>query len=394
MDCSAESSRPSPATPSHTPTTPRSSIVALTSTVLGTQEAIDGPPATGHDPEGPLEPADLTVRRTFPSGESNNGPSGAIVSTARDVAVFAAELFRGEPLEAPTMSEMLDFETSLDLAGADEWHARGLGVLRESANTEYGLTWGHNGIVKCFTAAVRYYPAYDIAVAVLVNGTGIDGGAQATEELLALELIHEQPPIDPDRGRGRCVQDVYTIRPDGSGLSNVTTETRTEWSVAWSPDSRRLMFATAFDNNDLYLIDRDSSGLEQVTDAPGVDGPASWSPDGERIVFERDRSGERVLYTAAADGSGADVLTDGRLASWSPLGDTIAYSRPGPDGNLDLWLIDDDGTNAHPLVVEDGDDLWASWSPDRQRSPSPSTGRWRSSTSTPEQSPPSRSTAT
>ena len=47
-----------------------------------------------------------------------------------------------------------------------------------------------------------------------------------------------------------------------------------------------------------------------------------------------------------------------------PLGDTIAYSGPGPDGNLDLWLIDDDGTNAHPLVVEDGDDLWASWSPD------------------------------
>jgi hypothetical protein len=63
-------------------------------------------------------------------------------------------------------------------------------------------------------------------------------------------------------------------------------------------------------------------------------------------VFERERSGERVLYTAAEDGSGAEYLTDGRLPAWSPRGDTIAYSRPRPDGDIDLY------------------DLWASWSPD------------------------------
>ena len=168
--------------------------IALTSTVLGTQEAVDGPLATGHDPEGPLEPADITVSRAFPSGEGNIGSSGAIVSTARDVAVFAAELFRGKLLEPETMTEMLDFDTSRGLAGSDECRAYGLGALRKSVNTEFGMAWGHNGIVKGFTAAVGYYPGYDIAVAVLVNATGIGGGAQAIEALLALELIDENRP--------------------------------------------------------------------------------------------------------------------------------------------------------------------------------------------------------
>jgi CubicO group peptidase (beta-lactamase class C family) len=338
--------------------------LALSTTVLGTQEAVDGPQATGNGPEGPLEPAHVIVRQTFPSSEGNNGSSGAMVSTARDVAVFATKLFRGELLEAPKMSEMLDFDASRDLAGADECRARGLGVLRESADTEYGLAWGHNGILNGFTAAVRYYPAYDITVAVLVNTT-IGGGAQATEELLALELLDGLPPIDADRGRGRCVQDVFTIRPDGSDLSNVTDDARIEWSVTWSPDSRRLMFGTALeDNNDLYVIDRNGSGLERVTETPGLDGAASWSPDGTRIVFERERAGDRVLYTATADGSEPVELTEGRLASWSPRGGTIAYSRPRPDGELDLWLIDDDGTDPRPLVTDHGDELWASWSPD------------------------------
>lgn len=158
---------------------------------------------------------------------------------------------------------------------------------------------------------------------------------------------------------------MYTIRPDGGDLSNVTTDARLEWSVTWSPDSRRLMFASVLDDNDdLYVIDHDGSKLEQVTDTPGIDGAASWSPDGERIVFESERSGERVLHTAEADGSGAELLIDGRLPSWSPRGETIAYSRPGPGGDMDLWLIDADGTNPRPLVIEDGDDLWASWSPD------------------------------
>ena len=339
--------------------------IALTSTVLGTQEAVDGPLATGHDPEGPLEPADITVSQAFPSGEGNIGSSGAIVSTARDVAVFAAELFRGKLLEPQTMTEMLDFDTSMGLAGSDECRAYGLGALRKSVNTEFGMAWGHNGIVKGFTAAVGYYPGYDIAVAVLVNATGIGGGAQAIEALLALELIDEQPPVDPDRGRGRCEQDVYTIRPDGSHLANITNDPRIEWFVTWSPDSRRLMFATALeDNDDLYVIDRAGSRLERVTETPGLDGAASWSPDSARIVFERERLGEFVLYTAAADGSNPERLVAGRLPAWSPRGDTIAYSRPRPDGDMDLWLIGDDGTNARPLVAEDGDELWASWSPD------------------------------
>ena len=245
--------------------------IALTSTVLGTQEAVDGPLATGHDPEGPLEPADITVRRTFPSGEGNIGSSGAIVSTARDVAVFAAELFRGELLEAQTMSEMLDFETSLDLAGADECRAHGLGVLRESANTEFGLAWGHNGIVNGFTAAVRYYPGYDIAVAVLVNATGIGGGAQATEALLAgccSTSSHRSTPTVAEDGACRMC-----TRSDPTAVASPTSRT-TRVPSGPSPGHPTAADSCSRPRSTTTTISTSStataSGLEQVTEHAGA----------------------------------------------------------------------------------------------------------------------------
>ena len=131
------------------------------------------------------------------------------------------------------------------------------------------------------------------------------------------------------------------------------------------PTAADSCFATALeDNDDLYVIDRAGSRLERVGQTPGLDGAASWSPDSTRIVFERERLGEFVLYTATADGSNPEPLVRGSTPRLVSPRRHNRLSRPRSDGDMDLWLIGDDGTNARPLVAEDGDQLWASWSPD------------------------------
>jgi TolB protein len=115
---------------------------------------------------------------------------------------------------------------------------------------------------------------------------------------------------------------------------------------------------------DLYVVDLDRSGTERVTDTTGVDGMASWSPDGTSIVFASDRSGQRSLYTAAPDGSGVQPLAKGSMPAWSPDGTQIVYVAGRAGEGLDLWIVDDDGANARPLVTGDRDELWPSWSPD------------------------------
>lgn len=91
-----------------------------------------------------------------------------------------------------------------------------------------------------------------------------------------------------------------------------------------------------------------------------------------RIAFHSDRDGEIDIYVMNADGSEARRLTDapGRdfEPHWSPDGSTIVFStdRDDPE-NAHLYLMDADGANQRRLVTGlDDDQVGARWSPDGQ----------------------------
>lgn len=85
---------------------------------------------------------------------------------------------------------------------------------------------------------------------------------------------------DEEAGKGNF----FTIKPDGTGLAQVThfTDTVISHKVSFSPDGRRLVFAKETDGgkNDLFTIRVDGSDLRAVTKTPEADSAPDWSPAG------------------------------------------------------------------------------------------------------------------
>jgi len=105
----------------------------------------------------------------------------------------------------------------------------------------------------------------------------------------------------------------------------------------WQPHGDRILFTSDRDGRfELYTMRPDGTGVTRLTNVEGSSAHASWSPDGQWILFTSGRKGfkdemamsERVpqpygeLFVMHADGSGVRQLTDNKwedaVAGWAP----------------------------------------------------------------------------
>lgn len=178
-----------------------------------------------------------------------------------------------------------------------------------------------------------------------------------------------------DRVNGNS--EILVVRSDGTQLRNLTNEAAADYSPAWSPDGKRILFTSGRgvpSGPQLYIMNADGSDPHPVTPKKGWEGNASWSPDGSLILFECDREDspgnmldicqikpdgteeKRVLFHRGHDS--APVV--------SPDGKRIAFTAAS-DSSHEIYLVNSDGSGLLRLTRSPADDLRPRWSPDGKK---------------------------
>jgi TolB protein len=162
---------------------------------------------------------------------------------------------------------------------------------------------------------------------------------------------------------------------DGSHVSLLTRLPRGNMTPAFSPDGRRIAFASpAGGSLDIFVMDRDGSNVTRLTN-PAAFGKTprrpfafrpAFSPDGRRIVFTWGIDGSEQIYMMNTDGSHSIRLTSPPgncdFPSFSPDGRKIAF-QSDRDGSRQIYVMDAEGTHVTRLTNPPGENGFPVFSP-------------------------------
>jgi TolB protein len=132
-----------------------------------------------------------------------------------------------------------------------------------------------------------------------------------------------------------------------------------------------VFFSYKNGNADLFLTDHKGATPLQITDLPSDEVDPAWSPDGRRIIYASNRTGNYDLYIINADGTNEIRLTsdpsDERAPAWSPDGQYIAYQSNAETITSDIFVMRVDGSNVVRLTTHPAYDLAPVWSADGRK---------------------------
>ena len=177
---------------------------------------------------------------------------------------------------------------------------------------------------------------------------------------------------------------IFSARPDGKGLTQLTTGPAVHLCPAFSADGRRIAYcANDSGNFEIWTMDQDGTKQHQLTHLGGSTFFPDFSPDGSKIVMSgnvgadpnrqiyvvdaRSGHGLRALTSCAAFGPGCFNDTP----EWSPDGTKIVFLHADDTDaddnsiNSQVWVMDANGKHQHPLTTDSAPkDYGPDWSPD------------------------------
>jgi Tol biopolymer transport system component len=175
---------------------------------------------------------------------------------------------------------------------------------------------------------------------------------------------------------------VAVVGADGRGGRDVHRLPRYAGELSspqMSPDGRLIAFERANGplarprfGRALFVMNADGSNARRVTPWGLHAGDTTdWAPDSSRLLFRSNvgfNDQRSQYFTVRPDGTGRTRLTSfpaGRRlfsASFSPDGTQIVFAIADPLGRGDLWVMNADGTAAHPLLLDPAADSAPDWS--------------------------------
>src|SRR5580692_2293536 len=211
-------------------------------------------------------------------------------------------------------------------------------------------------------------------------------------------LANPECPPKPDYSKGYvwgvyAGYDIFTANPDGSNLKRLTNTPGYDAEATISLDGKKITFTSTRNGDlDIYTMDADGKNVKQLTHELGYDGGPFWSYDGKKIVYRAEhpktpqqisdykalyakgliRPGNLELWVMNADGSGKHQVTHNGAANfapyWLPDGKRIVFAsnmgnQKDPAG-FDLYVINEDGTGLERITYYPGFDAFPMFSSD------------------------------
>lgn len=159
---------------------------------------------------------------------------------------------------------------------------------------------------------------------------------------------------------------------DKTNLDKVTTFAANATEYALSHDERHIAFVV---QGEIFLVARSGGKAKRLTEHPAFDHGLAWSPDSKRILFLSDRGGHDNIWSLEADDPEHPNFAEAHRfkvkqltktshgemgVNFSPDGKRISFLRAGR-----LISMNPDGTD-EKILLGDGMVFDYEWSPDSQ----------------------------
>jgi TolB protein len=149
--------------------------------------------------------------------------------------------------------------------------------------------------------------------------------------------------------------EICIINPDGSGWKRLTNTSLASFNATLSPDGKKAVYIVSDGKvSEIHELDVTTGNSRQLTDLKKSLGSPEISPDNQLIIFHyREGSGNVQLWLMNRDGSDSHELygTSGKDAhdgTWSPDGAQILFAL-GKGENNNLYITDLNGRE--PLLL-------------------------------------------